>query len=215
MNSNGQVSLQSEFGQLLTTYAQMPEIEVLLEVGTWKGNGTTACIVAGIQQKVDKDTNLRSHFYSLEANLKFYREAHSLWLPKGLPYLQLLYGRLHKDGLLPREEIENHPLFESVQSHYRLWYDQDTRDYNSAPLIESKYLPKQIHMLVLDGGEFSGYADWVALKEKNPIVIALDDTNVIKNAKVYEELMKDNTWEKRHGTNERHGWAIFVRKGAL
>ena len=67
-------------------------------------------------------------------------------------------------------------------------------------------------MIVLDGGEFSGYADWETLKKKNPIVVALDDTIVMKNAKVYEELLKDASWEKKHGNDERHGWAIFVRK---
>lgn len=212
MNQNGQVDIKSEFGQLLTGYAELPEIHIILEVGTWKGNGTTACIVEGLRRKLERKSDLFAHFFSIETNLKFLMEANRLWMPKALPFLQLLYGRLHSNGLLSRDEIEKDPLFESIQSHYNLWYDQDVRDYNSAPLIHTKYLPEKIQMILLDGGEFSGYADWSILKEKQPIVVALDDTNVMKNAKVFEELSKDPTWELRHSSTDRHGWAIFVRK---
>jgi hypothetical protein len=212
MNPNGQVDIRTEFGQLLSIYAELPEIQMILEVGTWKGNGTTACVVDGIRKKLEKQTGVFCHFFSIESNLKFLMEANALWMPKALPFLQLMYGRLHTDGLLTREQVEANPKFGDVVTHYNLWYEQDVRDYRAAPLIESKFLPSQIHMIVLDGGEFSGYADWEALKKKNPVVVALDDTNVMKNAKVYEELSTDPAWEKRHGNNDRHGWAIFVRK---
>jgi hypothetical protein len=212
MNPNGQVDIRTEFGQLLAAYAELPEIQMILEVGTWKGNGTTACLVEGIRKKLEKETSLFCHCFSVESNLKFLMEANGLWMPRALPFLQLMYGKLHSDGLLTRAQIEADQKYADVRTHYDLWYEQDRRDYAAAPLIESKYLPNQIHMIVLDGGEFSGYADWSSLKEKNPIIVALDDTNVMKNYKVYEELMNDKAWEKRHGNNDRHGWAIFVRK---
>lgn len=212
MNPNGQVDIRTEFGQLLSLYAELPEIQFILEVGTWKGNGTTACVVKGIENKLENNPSLFCHFYSIESNHKFLMEANSLWTPKALPFLQILYGRLHTNGLLTSEQIEADPYYGHVKTHYDLWYEQDKRDYAIAPYIKSKYLPKQIQMIVLDGGEFSGYADWSILKEKNPVVVALDDTNVMKNYKVYEELSRDPGWEKKHGNNERHGWAIFVRK---
>ena len=212
MNPNGQVDIRTKFGHLLAEYAELPAINIILEVGTWKGNGTTACIVEGLRRKLERNSDLFAHFFSIETNQKFLMEANRLWMPKALPFLQLLYGRLHSNGLLSRDEIEKDPQFESIQTHYNLWYEQDKRDYAAAPLIDSKYLPNQIHMIVLDGGEFSSYADWLILKQKHPLVVALDDTNVMKNYKVYEELLKDPAWEKRHGNDDRHGWAIFVRK---
>jgi hypothetical protein len=212
MNPNGQVDIRTEFGQLLALYAELPEVQIILEVGTWKGNGTTACLVEGIRRKLDKQATLLCHCFSIESNLKYVREAHALWQPRALPFLQIMYGRLHSNGLLTKEQVEADPKFPHVKTHYDLWYEQDRRDYLSSPLIDVKYLPAQVHMIVLDGGEFSGYADWETLKKKNPIVVALDDTNVMKNAKVYEELLKDASWEKKYGNDERHGWAIFVRK---
>ena len=212
MNPNGQIDIRSEFGQILSLYSQHPQVQTILEVGTWKGNGSTACIVEGICNKLKKDPESTVHFYSLESNLKFMMEAMGLWMPKALPFLHLLYGSLHTTGLMSREQVESNPLFAGVKTHYDLWYAQDVKDYAASPFIDSKYLPKQIHMIVLDGGEFSGYADWEVLRLKNPCIVALDDTNVMKNARVLEELSQDPTWEKRHGSNERNGWAIFIKK---
>jgi hypothetical protein len=212
MNPNGQIDIHSEFGQLLYAYAEHPNVQTILEVGTWKGNGTTTCVVEGLRKKLEKTPGEPVHFYSLESNLPFLMEAMGLWIPKAVPFLHLLYGRLHSDGLMTKEQIEADPKFSDVKTHYDLWYTQDVIDYNKAPLIDSKYLPNQLHMIVLDGGEFSGYADWDILRKKNPIVVALDDTNVMKNARVLKELSEDSLWEKRHASNERNGWAIFVRK---
>jgi hypothetical protein len=212
MNLTGQVDIRSEFGQLICAYAEHPMINTILEVGTWKGNGTTTCVVEGLRKKLQTIPETPVHFYSVESNLPFLMEAMGLWIPKALPFLHLMYGRLHEDGLMTREQVEADPKFNHVKTHYDIWYAQDVLDYNKAPLIEFKYLPNQLHMVVLDGGEFSGYADWDVLRKKNPIVVALDDTNVMKNARVLEELSNDPLWEKRHSSNDRHGWAIFVRK---
>lgn len=211
MNPNGQVDIRSEFGHFLSLYAEHPQVQTILEVGTWKGNGTTACVVEGIRRKLEKETDSSVHFYSLESNVQFLMEAMGLWMPKALPFLHLLYGRLHTNGLLTREQIESNPQFSDVKNHYDLWYEQDVKDYAASPFLDSKYFPHQIQMIVLDGGEFSGYADWEVLKQKNPVIVALDDTNVMKNARVLKELSVDPSWEKRHGSDERNGWAIFVK----
>lgn len=208
--ANGQVSKQTEFGHILSLLATIPIYKTYLEIGTWKGNGTTRCVVDGILERLEKEKG-EVYFWSIEANRRFYEEARALWLPAALPFLHLLYGKVHSDGLMSASEVEAHPYFGHVKTHYELWYKQDAIDYEAAPTIRLDYLPPQIDVVILDGGEFCGYADWLAVKTKNPKVVCLDDTGVMKNERVYKELKADPQWVCRWDKQDRHGWAIFER----
>ena len=211
METLGQVHLNTPFGNMLFAVASNPSISSVVEVGTWKGFGTTRCIMEALNRRFLEHGSQNLHFYSFESNLEFFKEAASLWRPGGYPFLHLCYGKLHENGLLTREQIEAHPLVEHVRTHYEIWYQQDVEDYQKAPFIKPIYLPPQIDMVVLDGGEFSGYADWLALKEKKPLLVCLDDTNVMKNERVYRELKEDKAWNLVTEGQDRHGWAIFTR----
>lgn len=206
---NGQIHLRTEFGDYLCGLAEDKQYKHYLEVGTWMGNGTTRCIMEGLMKRDDLQN---VHFYSIEANLNFYLQAFQRWLSWGYPFLHLCYGKLHERGLMSAQEIENHEYYGWIVTHYKMWYAQDCKDYEAAPYLQRKHFPKEIDVVVLDGGEFSGYADWLAVKEMNPKVVCLDDTIVMKNERVYKELMKDKAWELIAGNpHDRHGWACFKR----
>ena len=70
-------------------------------------------------------------------------------------------------------------------------------------------------MVLLDGGEFCSYAEFeYVMANLNPKVIILDDTNIIKCSKARQELLEDENWLAFYDDlNDRHGAAIFVRKG--
>jgi len=208
--NNGQIHLNTEFGDYLCTLAADQQYKTFLEVGTWMGNGTTRCLIEGfLKREHQQDV----HFYSIESNLNFYLQAFQRWLPWGYPFVHLCYGKLHEKGLMSAEEIEKHEYFGWVVTHYKMWYEQDCKDYAAAPYLHPNRLPKEIDVVVLDGGEFSGYADWLAVKEKNPKIVCLDDTIVMKNERVYKELMNDSAWVLIAGNqHDRHGWAAFQRK---
>lgn len=207
--NNGQVHLNTAFGRWLYSVAQIKELKTFLEIGTWKGNGTTLCTVSGILKRLEENPG-EVHFYSFEANRTFHIEALNRYALKPYPFLHLVYGKVHTDGLMTKEEIESHPYFAHVKTHYDLWYGQDCIDYKECPFINLDYLPESIDVLILDGGEFSGYGDWEALKKKNPKIVCLDDTCVMKNERVYKELKEDKTWQLLAGDEaDRHGWAVF------
>lgn len=211
-SNNGQIHLDTEFGDYLSTVASDPQYKTYLEVGTWKGNGSTRCVIEGILKRPE-ETMDNVHFYSIESNLNFFAEAFQLWLPSGLPFLHLCYGKLHENGLMTPGEIESSEHFNGIVTHYNMWYIQDCKDYAAAPFLKPKYFPKEIDVVILDGGEFSGYADWLSVKEKNPKVVCLDDTTVMKNKHVYLELKNSEQWEILYDNpSHRHGWAAFRRK---
>lgn len=209
--ANGQVLRNTEFGHALFLLAAIPQYKTYLEIGTWKGNGTTRCVVDGLLHRLQEKKE-EVHFWSLEANKQFQEEARKLWEPAALPFLHLMYGKLHSDGLMSADEIKTHAYFGHVKTHFELWYEQDVIDYGRAPTINIDLLPPQIDVVILDGGEFCGYADWLAVKSKNPTVVCLDDVGVMKNERVYKELKEDPIWELRVDRQDRHGWAIFERR---
>lgn len=213
MGEPGQINPETQLGKALIALVEKENVKTILEVGTWNGRGSTVCLVLGLLKVLEKQPGEEVHFYSIESNLEFHKKAYDFWLLYCVPFLHLIYGSLHKNGMMTREEIESHPKFKDLTKlHYQLWYDQDVKDYEKAPLIDSSYLPKKVDMVVLDGGEFSGYADWSVVKQKNPRIVVLDDTYVIKNNKVLRELESDSSWQKRLENTERNGWAIFVKK---
>ena len=205
---NGQIHMNTPFGKCLFDLATVKEFKTYLEVGTWRGNGTTKCVVNGLAKR---ESTENVHFYSFESNITYYSEAVALYSGLSLPYLHLIYGKLHSNGIMTKEEIESHPLFSEVEHHYAIWYDKDAIDYETTPLADTNQLPTEVDVIILDGGEFSGYADWLALKDKNPKVVCLDDSNIMKNERVYKELSEDPKWELLTGDNDRNGWAIFAK----
>ena len=67
-------------------------------------------------------------------------------------------------------------------------------------------------VVVLDGGEYSGYLDWLHLPKSDIRYLCLDDTNATKNKKVISELMGGSEWNCISQGSDRNGWAIFKRR---
>jgi hypothetical protein len=196
----GQVNPDSAFGSMIVDIASESDYTSFLDVGTWNGQGTTKCLY----DAVGKREGVR--IYSVESNAAMYGEAVAYWTPCP-PSLNLLYGTLSK-GAMTEAEIRAHPLFEDVEVHFNIHYEQDCKDLEGAPIVE---LPAQIDMVVLDGGEFCGVADFRRASLLKPKVIALDDIRVMKNSENYQRLLADPEWELLGRGKDRNGWAIFRR----
>ena len=166
----GQVNPDSAFGNLIMDIASQSEYTSFLDVGTWNGQGTTRCLYDSVGERPGVQ------IYSVESNATMYEEAVSFWTPCP-PSLHLLYGTLSKGGMTA-EEIRAHPLFNDVEVHFNIHYEQDCKDLEAAPIVD---LPPQIDMVILDGGEFCGAADFRQASLLCPKVIALDDIRIMKN----------------------------------
>jgi hypothetical protein len=72
-------------------------------------------------------------------------------------------------------------------------------------------IPKQIDLLILDGGEFSTYAEWVTLKDRSKIIM-LDDTNVLKCKQIVSESSTSPDYQLLTKSDERNGFHVFINK---
>ena len=87
---NGQILSGSAFSEALKNIMSTHRPSSILEIGTWKGLGSTKRIIDNIIE-----LNLNTSFVSIECNEEFYNIAKNN-LKDFSNYVSLLYGRLIK-----------------------------------------------------------------------------------------------------------------------
>lgn len=196
----GQININTKLGSFLYRIASDErEPRIWFEIGTWNGLGTTTCILDGFQERGTGDCKL----YSLEADPVFYEIAQKNL--ENHPMRSALHLSYAKGGdgvfLLP-EEIQ-----EKDNRHFELFYDYERTFWYKAPCFAYPELPE---VAILDGGEYSGYMDWMNLPKEALQWIILDDMNCMKNKRVFEEISEMPEWNCVYlDKKDRNGSAIF------
>jgi len=201
----GQITRESPFGDKLYTIAKLGPTK-WLELGTWNGLGTTKCILDGFAERMSDQPILASLeidpvlFNSAEINLKYHPARSCVTFHKG----KLSSASTLSTAVFP--EPENLEVSDRTSPHFFIHYDRERSLYNTASPFIPDFSPE---VAVLDGGEYSGYLDWVNLDKSNLLYLCLDDTNTTKNKKVIEDL--GSAWKYITGGDDRNGWAIYRR----
>jgi hypothetical protein len=203
----GQINNNTEFGQILYDLSCNKEYTSYVEIGTWDGQGSTKCIMDGLLSRKDL-----SILYSLETNKKFYDIACDYWAPQlamyDVPKLNLIYGRIVEATDI--SSVEDIQQYDEYDSRYLDWRSEDEENYQKCENVIDK-LPEQIDVLLLDGGEFTSYAEYSVLKDRTKVLV-LDDTRVYKNKKVRSELIGNDNWKLLYDNlQDRNGTTIFER----
>ena len=202
----GQITLDTTFGAALKDLAADPRFKIYVEVGTWDGEGSTKCLVKGLESRSPEDAS-GAGVFSFEANRDLWMVASRYWQDRNPP-LRILWGRL-AERMMGEEKVRAHPLFEKVEDHFNLYFKKDVEHFSRAPLIRMR----RCDVAVLDGGEFCGEGDWDAVRVLKPKVVALDDINVMKNNELYHELFLHRNWRLIFHSSERNGSAILEAPG--
>ena len=195
INTPGQMNPSTQRGKLLMENIKNNFYKNIVEIGTWNGLGSTLCV---LNSKTD-DCN----FYSLESNKKFHDIANDN-LKDYKNNVNLIHG-----SVVTHDELKKFSENLDLDSQQKSWLDDDLNNLKNLKIVD-KDLPDEIDLLILDGGEFASYLEWEKLKFKSKVV-ALDDTNVLKNKRVVEELKKDENYREISSTNEGHGFMIFEK----
>jgi len=196
---NGQILPNTNFCNNIHSIIIEYKPKNILEIGTWRGLGSTKCIIDAIIAN-----DLISNFISLESNLQFYTEA-KYNLKKYLSYVNLLYGRI----------IEIVDVLEYIQkkeiSPNNKWLMNDLNDMNNNNNLINM-LPNNIDLCLFDGGEYSTYPEWICLKNKTHL-IALDDTKTDKCRLIRQEILQNiNNYNIIIDSDDRNGFMIVENK---
>lgn len=192
----GQITETSERGRLLQEVIKKNKFKTILEIGTWKGMGSTLSVL----KSMDSETN----FITLESNHEFHLITKNN-LKDFEGRLEIIYGRI-----IEIDEVHNFIKDYELSPEQKGWLKNDIDNFSNCPNVLDK-IPNEIDFLILDGGEFSTYPEWLKLKSRSKF-IALDDINVLKTKRIFEELSSDTNYELLNITNEGNGFCLFMRK---
>ena len=174
----GQINQDTLFGNMLYSFAQDASAKTFLEVGTWNGLGSTRCIVNGLKQRTEPYS-----FWSLECNSE--KSAGAKKLYQGSQNVHILNEVLFNK--MPEDIHEKFPVLTS-NPEFAHWLQVDIDNMSDKPLfLDRSELPEVFDFVLLDGGEFTTYYDFMLLKDRFKTIM-IDDTNTQKGPLIKKYL---------------------------
>jgi hypothetical protein len=198
----GQINRGSSLGEYIYDISSRDDVNSIVEIGTWNGCGSTRCVIDAIKGKDKQLTTVELHpnqYVEAVANVGEYAGV--------LSNVKMLNGSVinHEDAFWFDHSI----ITDNPDDHASLWYEIDMNYLKDADNILDQ-IPSEIDLLILDGGEYTTYPEYVLLKDRSKI-ICLDDTNTFKCAKILAEIGVENDFQSVVVSYERNGFAIFER----
>jgi hypothetical protein len=203
-NKTGQIC-NDTFANEITTYASNLKYKTFLEIGTWNGLGSTKAFSDGFSRRNDDYV-----FYSLECNKDKCSQAALLYSDN--PKMHIL-----NEVIWNQEPKDFYQIFPQCLTNemYKRWNEVDIVNMNSCDLFLNRpNLPDIFDVVLLDGGEFTTYHEFQALKNRCNILM-LDDINVDKCKLIVKEIKSDRSWKiiKEENTT-RNGYLIVEKISA-
>jgi len=207
----GQVNMGTEFGRVLYGLTKQNDVDLVLELGTWNGAGSSVCLGTGLAETsgfLVTVEAIEEKWLEAENNLKDLPV--KCILATGVDEYDAPYPSVYdvnKDGGIPgAKEIQ-----------WTKWRIGEQTVLESYPIGILKSLCQKLPFDVayLDSGEFCGPNEFDVVLEYCTTVryIALDDTTTFKNRKPRSKLLEHPDWELlMEDEGDRHGWALFKHK---
>lgn len=204
----GQVTMKTPFGKTLYNLAKQDDVKLVLELGTWKGGGSTMVLAKGL-----KETS--GFMITVEA-----LEEHWLQAKRTVANypVKCLYGTTVDWTLFPTvDEVEADGGIPGYKpSQYESWLvgEKNTAKYHEVPLLEPLCKKHKFDLIFMDGGEFYGIPELeIVLNHCMPKYLALHDTLPYKNRANLKQLMKaDSPYEVIENNTDETGHALLRRK---
>lgn len=210
----GEINTFDEFGQTIIRVVQENKLQTILEIGSWDGTGSTQCFIEALKALEDPKLHClelrQDRFEQLKANTQQYP-----WVTCINTSTISKNSFIHKDfeeiWTSPYNKIEN-----KDKTVVKGWYEDDMKHVLS---VETGYLDNNDTFydgVLIDGGEFSGYSEFLLVKDKTNVLFLDDYYNAFKTHQAAKELSKDPEWEVIAGNRYwRNGYAVFRRKNFL
>ncbi len=196
-SDQGQVSEIHEVGRWIRLLSSLNEVSTIVEIGTWNGLGTSKMIALGVESRMSQK---EVEVIGLEANRRLFSKAETNLKKYG--FYKVIHGTIVTEDQLDSSELSERE---------KEWILSDITDLGSTPLVLNR-IPLKIDLLVLDGGEFSTYAEFKLLQNRVSKWIILDDTNTRKCRRILEEVGNDSQFSIVWSSDERNGTAVMLRK---
>jgi predicted O-methyltransferase YrrM len=202
----GQINLNEQLGKTIYELVCSNKYNNIVEIGTWNGLGSTYCILKALEDSKNNSTI----FYTVEMYTEIYHAARTnLAKYINYPNFKMLNGRIinaEEAYWFDHKELDFNSDTPSSK-HAMQWYQRDMDLLIESPNVIDE-LPNIIDLLILDGGEYTTYPEWLKLKDRAKYVI-LDDTKMLKCSKIRSEILRDSRYSIiKDATDDRNGYLI-------
>ena len=213
----GEITKQDAFGKAIIDTVANNKIQTVVEIGSWDGTGSTQCFIEGMQNFENKRLIclevFTDRFKQLCNNTSNYN-----WIKcynqSSISYNNMLYKDFNKIWESPFNFIPKQNINGNNKPVVNQWFIEDIKTINN---YKTGYIEDHLNdiydAVLIDGSEFTGYSEFILLKDKVNFFILDDSYSAFKTSQVVDELSKDKDWELiANNKHTRNGWAIFKRK---
>lgn len=207
-----------DFSEWITEISKRPEVTTLIEIGSSSGEGSTTAIVKGLKDKKIWQLHL----------LEVDELRNKALQKKFLNYPQVFIHRYSSVSIAqypsPDEVID---FYNTIPTNLNwtpldtvlLWLSDDKHNLvelgigsqNGIEKIKQQYEITSFDFALVDGSEFTGFADLTSLVGAKYIL--LDDINSFKCYRAYQLLSAHPNYKLEHENWEtRNGFAVFSKK---
>ena len=208
-----EIHLNEEFGRNIYQTILKYELRKNLEIGSWDGTGSTKCFVDAMLQ-LDGDLFLGcleilperiNILKDLYKEIDFVHAVNN----SSIDYTELFHKNFDEIWNSEYNKIAKMYSYELVKS----WYERDVELLKGVVQGSISNLNKEWDSVLIDGGEFTGYSEYLLLKENTKVFFLDDVHNAFKCYQVYCELKSSDDWELLFDLpNIRNGAAGFIKK---
>jgi predicted O-methyltransferase YrrM len=191
----GQVGRKSEFGRWIELLSSLQENIIIVEIGTWNGRGTSRQIATGNLKRSDPSVEVK--VFGFEIDFDRYQSARK-YLAR-YRFFNVIHGSIITEEQLDRSNLSGDEVN---------WLNQDIAKMQKAPFALD-LVPESIDLLILDGGEFSTYAEFHLLENRITNWVLLDDIYMRKCRSLFTELSESSQYLLVGLSSERNGTAVF------
>ncbi len=206
VTATGQINLSTTFGQKLYEVASLNHVNRVLEIGTFTGGGSTLCLAKGLNQHRNSITRLvtiendKGRWQTAKEALRVY------------PYINLLHGAIvGAEEIGTKQEVAEFGIEDKAWPE---WWEGEYEATLAAPHLENPCGEINFDLILFDGGEFYGDAEFSYLFNgcRHPMYIALHDTNTFKNSETRKQLIQSQEYEFFADDRTGAGWSIFSKR---
>ena len=209
----GQIRSSQGFAKALRKTASKPEVQRVLEIGTWYGGGSTVQLVEGIKDRSECISNQTHHccrsfvvtmevFHPAWKHASLFHQKNPVWLVEGTT--------VGVSEMLQKKDIPP----EEINEHYRLYYERDKKIMaQGKPLLRKLCKTLKFQFVLIDGNEYTGWGEFQIVRDVcKPHYLALHDCKTLKTRKVEKYLEQQNISVVAKGFDNNAAWAIYDLK---
>jgi hypothetical protein len=203
--ASGQLNETSMAGQYIINLLSSDVFTNVLDIGTWTGNGSTRCMLLGLQK------TRYERFISVECN----QDKHAL-AQRNLASLlnpekdALLWGSIVTADEVSLDKVVS--VFPRVarNSEFCRWHTVDVDNIKLCPNV-LEMLPETLDLVLFDGGEFTTHFEFNKLFRRCTKYILMDDCNVDKCRMLRAFMKQHPEWTEISYIPERNGFCAFKK----